>query len=89
MNLEKKYYAKLMLAGEYGVILGSEAITVPLPAFHARLAHRDQAPAGSEGKITESVSSLRDLITYIRSLPRNSFYAVPDTTKFDDLSLTS
>lgn len=85
MNLQKKYHAKLMLAGEYGVILGSEAITVPLEMFHARLAHRDQAPAGSDEKVTASVSSIRDLITYILSLPTNSFYAAPNTAKFDEL----
>jgi mevalonate kinase len=85
MNLKKKYYAKLMLAGEYGVILGIEAITVPLDMFHARLAQRDPATAGDDEKITASVNSMRDLITYIESLPRNSFYAAPDTGKLDDL----
>lgn len=85
MNLEKKYHAKLMLAGEYGVILGSEAITAPLDMFHAQLAHREAAPPGDKEKITASVNSMRDLITYIQSLPRNSFYATPDTGKFEEL----
>lgn len=84
MNLEKKYYAKLMLAGEYGVILGSEAITVPLDLYHARLAHRENAPESEKKKITASVNSVRDLITYIQSLPTNSFYASPDTGILDD-----
>lgn len=85
MNLQKKYHAKLMLAGEYGVILGSEAITVPLEKFHARLARRKNAPAGAEEQVTASVTSIRDLITYIQSLPTNSFYAVPDQGKLDEL----
>jgi mevalonate kinase len=85
MNLEKKYHAKLMLAGEYGVILGSEAITVPLEMFHARLARREEAAPDEEEKITASVNSIRDLITYILSLPRNSFHATPEPGKFDQL----
>jgi mevalonate kinase len=85
MNLEKKYHAKLMLAGEYGVILGSEAITVPLEMFHARLARREEAPPGEEEKITASVNSIRDLITYVRSLPPKSFHATPESGKFDQL----
>ena len=59
MNLEKKYYAKLMLAGEYGVISGSEAITVPLKMFHARLEHRDNMLPGDAKQVASSVSSLR------------------------------
>jgi mevalonate kinase len=82
INTEKKYFAKLMLAGEYGVIVGSEAITVPLGNFHAQLAQREgetQNPG-----IIQSVASLRKLLTYIRSLPKNSFYATPDTDAFEE-----
>jgi len=73
-----------MLAGEYGVILGSEAITVPLDLYHACRAHRENAPESEKEKITASVNSVRDLITYIQSLPTNSFYASPDTGILDD-----
>jgi mevalonate kinase len=83
IDTEKRYYAKLMLAGEYGVIAGSEAITVPFRKFSARLAVREddtQDPA-----IISSVASLRKLLIYIRSLPKNSFYATPDTEKFEGM----
>lgn len=83
VDTEKRYYAKLMLAGEYGVIAGSEAITVPFRNYSARLAVREgdtQDPA-----IISSVASLRKLLIYIRSLPKNSFYATPDTAKFEGI----
>ncbi|MEX0988011.1 MAG: hypothetical protein WD052_11090 [Bacteroidales bacterium] len=85
MNLEKRYHAKLMLAGEYGVIAGSEALTVPLKNFHARLAHRDEKEVEDNGKVVDSVSSLRELLIHIRSLPKNSFYATPDFQKVEYL----
>jgi mevalonate kinase len=77
INRDKSYNAKLMLAGEYGVILGSEALTVPLRYFSAKLAQRKGETRDPE--IIGSVASLRKLLTYIRSLPKNSFYATPDT----------
>lgn len=75
MNLEKKYAAKLMLAGEYGVVVGSEAITVPLEIFHARLS--DHHADTDEKRFYASVESLRNMVSYIQSLPKNSFFATP------------
>lgn len=72
-----------MLAGEYGVIVGSEAITVPFRKYHAILAQRDEREA-QDPMIIQSVASLRKLLIYIRSLPRNSFYASPDTDEFGE-----
>ena len=72
-----------MLAGEYGVIAGSEAITVPFRNYHARLAQRDERE-DQDPIIIQSVASLRKLLIYIRSLPKNSFYAAPDTDKFEE-----
>ncbi len=83
IDTEKRYYAKLMLAGEYGVIAGSEAITVPFRKYHARLAQRDERE-DQVPMIIQSVASLRKLLIYIRSLPKNSFYASPDTDKFEE-----
>lgn len=67
-----------MLAGEYGVIIGSEAITVPLTGFHAKLSDIKDAAGSDQEKIHQSVSGLRKVITYIESLPRNSFFANPE-----------
>ncbi len=82
INTKKRYAAKLMLAGEYGVIVGSEAITVPLKNYYAQLAQRKGETRDPE--IIRSVASLRKLLTYIRSLPKNSFYAIPDTNELEE-----
>jgi len=83
MDLKKKYYAKLMLAGEYGIIAGSDAITVPYRSFFARLAKRDSKTP--DQSIINSVASLRKLMIYIKSLPRNSFFATPETGKLNQM----
>jgi mevalonate kinase len=76
MDLEKKYYAKLMLVGEYAVILGGDALTVPLKEFSASIAHRDRA--GDNERAIRSINNLRNLAIYLESLPKNSFFASPD-----------
>jgi mevalonate kinase len=83
MDREKKYYAKLMLAGEYGVIAGCDAITVPFKNYFCRLAKRDEKQPNDA--VLQSVASIRKLLTYIHSLPRNSFFASPDTRKLENL----
>ncbi len=83
MNLEKIYNAKLMLAGEYGVIAGSEAITVPLKIYAARLAVRDENT--DKETVNGSVAGLRKLLSYIASLPTNSFFAKPDEHRLNEL----
>jgi mevalonate kinase len=83
MDLEKKYHAKLMLAGEYGVIAGSEAITIPLKLFSSRLAHLDKNTV--EKKFFASVTGLRKLVSYIEGLPRNSFFARPGISELNQL----
>jgi mevalonate kinase len=85
-DLEKKYSAKLMLAGEYGVLAGSEAMTVPLKGFYARLASMNDS--SDEKKKVTSTNSLRKLFSYIESLPRNSFYANPEIQQMNELLKT-
>lgn len=72
-----------MLAGEYGVIAGGEAITVPLRNYHAQLARRTDKNNLEE--INASITGLRKLVSYIQSLPRNSFYAKPAIAELNDL----
>jgi mevalonate kinase len=65
-----------MLAGEYGVIAGSEALTVPLELYYSRLAKKNSSTI--QEKFASSVNALRELFSFIESLPRNSFYAFPE-----------
>lgn len=64
-----------MLAGEYSVIAGSEALTLPFRKFHASLA--GPGHGGEDGK--ESNATLARLNDYLRSLPAGSFIAEHDT----------
>lgn len=83
LNTDKKYYAKLMLAGEYAAIVGGEAITVPLRIFSASLQHRTHAVDPELAK--KSISSLKSLYTYLHSLPENSFNTRTNVSKFKDI----
>ena len=86
MNPEKKYFAKVMLAGEYGVIIGGDALTIPLKRFYTQAGAIDQAP--DEQRAFKSVEYLRNLLYYIRSLPVNSFHAHRLIQPFEEMIKT-
>jgi mevalonate kinase len=83
MDSNKKYYAKLMLVGEYGVIVGSEALTVPLKDFFAQLSKKESYT--DPKKFNKSISGLKELFFYIHSLSKNSFHATPEFKEMGDL----
>ena len=73
MNMEKKYHAKIMIAGEYGVLKGGPALTIPFRKYAASLEHSgDGFPRET---VISFVNSLRNLYTYLKALPTHSFYA--------------
>jgi len=82
MDFEKRYYAKLMIVGEYGVILDGEALTIPLKQFHASLARlealEDQQNSEAHQAAVASINHLRNLAIYLQELPPNSFHAQSD-----------
>jgi mevalonate kinase len=59
---QKVFFGKLMLFGEYGVMLGSPALTVPLKMFKAKWA---AAAAGSE-KASQSNATLVGFLSYLK-----------------------
>jgi mevalonate kinase len=62
---------------------GGEAITVPLRLYSASLKHKDQA--SDYEAFNRSVSSLRNLYAYLHSLPKNSFHARSNLSKFNEI----
>lgn len=83
MDTAKKYYAKLMLTGEYAVMLGGEALTVPLRKFYASLKQRDHA---SDPEILQkSFSSLKKLHAHIDNIPGKRFHAKVNSSIFNKL----
>jgi len=77
-----KYPAKLMLVGEYGVVVGGSALTIPFPAFHARVRSVEDIPAGKEEEARQSLGHLEQLFGYIQGLPAGAFHAPPDLGLF-------
>ena len=72
-----------MLAGEYAVLAGGEAITVPLRLFFASLKQKGQASDSELFK--KSTSSLKNLYAYLQKLPEKSFHARSNLSKFNEI----
>jgi len=82
MKARESYPSKLMLVGEYGVILGGGALTMPLRIFQARVRSREDVPAGMEEAARESGRYLKQLYTHVAGLNSSSFHAPPDLPRF-------
>jgi mevalonate kinase len=64
MISEPTYPAKLLLFGEYSILLGSKALGIPLNAFQARLDFMDQQKGNSLIRAEESNNQLKKLTDY-------------------------
>ncbi len=76
--------AKIMLVGEYGVVIGGSALTVPFGTFHARIRETGQVPPGKEEEASRSLAYLKQLYTYISGIPSIRFNAPPDLLYFKE-----
>lgn len=82
MKTRKKYPSSVMLAGEYAVLTGGSALTIPFNKFTARVRKTDDFPPGKEADVSRSAIYLRNLYRYIRDLPEGSFNVSPDMDLF-------
>jgi len=71
-----------MLVGEYGVVLGGCALTIPFHHFHARVRTINNVPAGMEDEASQSLLYLKALYAYVKDLPADRFHAKPDLELF-------
>ncbi len=71
-----------MLVGEYGVVAGGSALTIPYPHFNAKIRDTKNTTEATKEKAEKSKFYLRKLFHYISDLPPESFYAVPDLDFF-------
>jgi mevalonate kinase len=74
--------AKILLFGEYGIILNSMALAIPYPRFSGRFRcpeSPDQQPSGKEVK---SNTELRNLLKYLKNDP--SKFKFLDLFRFED-----
>ncbi len=88
MSKDITYPSKIMLVGEYAVIAGGSALTIPFKRYKARVRKKGDIPEGKSGEAKHSQRYLEKIFDYISNLPENSFHAGPDldlfTAKKDD-----
>ncbi len=82
MKKHPVYPSKIMLVGEYGVVVGGSALTIPFPRFHAKVKSVEDIPPGKEKESEQSLHYIKLLYQFIQSLPEGTFHAPPDMTKF-------
>ena len=82
MTEKMVYPSKIMLVGEYGVVVGGSALTIPFLKFHARIRSTEDIPSGREEDAKRSLEYIQLLYRYIRNLPEDSFHALPDLETF-------
>ncbi len=82
MNSGRKYASKIMLAGEYGVVLGGSALSIPFNKFNVKVRSTSDIPAIKESEASRSLEYLKKLFRFIRGLPKGTFHADPDLENF-------
>jgi len=82
MKNSSPYPSKIMLAGEYGVVVGGSALTIPFHRYQAKIRSVNDTPPGKEDEVQQSLKYIQLLYQFIQSLPDGTFYAPPDMEKF-------
>lgn len=82
MKYRESYPSKIMLAGEYGVVVGGSALTIPYPNFDAKVRKTDKLSDQEQEAAKISQSYLEKLFSYISGLDPETFYAKPDLDFF-------
>lgn len=82
MKNTSPYPSKIMLAGEYGVVVGGSALTIPFHRFQAKIRSVNDTPPGKEDEVQQSLKYIQLLYKFIQSLPEGTFHAPPDMEKF-------
>lgn len=85
MDTKRTFPSKIMLAGEYGVVAGGSALTIPFPSFSARIRPMGEVPPGREQDAAESREYLKAIYNYLKVLPEGTFHAAPDLELYSSL----
>jgi mevalonate kinase len=78
------YPSKVMLVGEYGVVIGGSALTVPFRRYRATVRSVKEIPPEKEEEAKESIHYLNKLYRYILEQPQEEFHASPNMERFRD-----
>lgn len=82
MKNRESYPSKIMLAGEYGVVVGGSALTIPYSHFSAKVRKRETLEEKNREEAKLSQNYLEKLFSYISGLNEDSFHARPDLDFF-------
>ena len=75
-----------MLVGEYAVVLGGSALSIPFPRFEAKVRKFSELTDDQRLEAEQSRAYLSRLFAYISDLPKHTFHALPDLKLFSSLS---
>lgn len=73
-----RYPSKVMLVGEYGVVVGGSALTIPFQRFHATVRETIDIEEAKYVLAEQSLKYLQSLYGYISSISPDLFHARPD-----------
>lgn len=76
------YTSAIMLVGEYGVMAGGSALTIPFQKSNVRVRKAGDIPTGKEKEASQSQTYLKSLYKFIGDLPADTFHAVPNLDFF-------
>lgn len=76
------YPSKIMLVGEYGVVVGGSALCIPFQKFYARIRSTSDIPRGKKEEASQSLEYITRLYEYILNLKTRNFHAAPDLDLF-------
>jgi mevalonate kinase len=82
MTPRVSYPSKVMLVGEYGVVVGGAGLTIPFRRFHARVRSMEDIPEDKQEEAFQSIRFLKDLFNHIRDKGEGAFHAAPDLEIF-------
>lgn len=82
MKYKDPYPSKIMLAGEYGVVVGGSALTIPYTRFNARVRNKKDITKETREQAAKSQVYLGKIFSYLSQLPAETFHAAPDLDFF-------
>jgi len=71
-----------MLVGEYGVVVGGSAFTIPYTRFNARVRNKKDITKETREQAAKSQYYLDKIFRYLSQLPAETFHAIPDLEYF-------
>lgn len=83
MKKLQTYPSKVLLVGEYGVVVGGPGLTLPFHRFRATVRESGDVPHGKEMEAAMSLKYLGDIFEYIAGIPGERFHAAPDLDLFE------